>query len=168
MPAKSSQNWFKKQPITIRAAIVGGVFTVLAGLLTLCGAFLTVFFDRVMPDNRTTTVMLITPTPENFVPVTPLPPPATEIVQLEDPEIQSSLTSDRAVRLQIPKINLDAPVVLGDDPEQLERGVGQHIESQYPGENGMIVLSAHNDSYGELFRFLDQLVAGDSIFLYTN
>lgn len=161
MPAKSSKNWFEKQPITIKGAIIGGLFALLA-------AFLTVFVDRVIPNNSITLVMLITPTPENFVAVTPLPAPVTQIVQLENPQIQSVTSLSRAVRLQIPKLNLDAPIVLGDNTEQLKKGVGQHIGSQNPGENGIIVLSAHNDSYGELFRFLDNLLEGDSIFVYTN
>jgi hypothetical protein len=155
MPVKSSKrskNWFEKQSTTIKGAIIGGLFTVLA-------AFLTVFFDRVIPNNSITPVMLITPTPENFVAVTPLLEPATQIVQLENPQIQSETSPNRAIRLQIPKMNLDAPIVLGDDTEQLKKGVGQHIGSQNPGENGIIVLSAHNDSYGELFRFLDNLLA---------
>jgi sortase A len=30
-----------------------------------------------------------------------------------------------------------------------------------------VVLSAHNDVYGELFRYLDKLVPGDTVILYT-
>jgi LPXTG-site transpeptidase (sortase) family protein len=58
--------------------------------------------------------------------------------------------------------------VLGNETEQLNKGVGQHIGSQNPGEMGIIILSAHFDFHAELFRSLDNLVPGDSIFLYTN
>lgn len=72
----------------------------------------------------------------------------------------------QAQRIQIPAI-LDsaAPVVLGDGWEQLKRGVGQHIGTANPGEVGNVVLSAHNDIFGELFRDLDQLKPGDEIIL---
>jgi sortase A len=74
---------------------------------------------------------------------------------------------DQAIRIQIPAIEIDAPVVQGDGWEQLKKGVGQNIGSANPGQNGNIVLSAHNDVYGELFRYLDKLAAGDQVILYT-
>jgi len=72
-----------------------------------------------------------------------------------------------AIRLQIPKINQDVPVVEGDGWEQLKKGVGHHINSANPGEAGNVVLSAHNDIHGEIFRNLDQLEAGDLVILFS-
>ena len=73
-----------------------------------------------------------------------------------------------AQRIQIPTIwDSAAPVVLGDGWEQLKRGVGQHLGTANPGEVGNVVLSAHNDIFGELFRDLDQLKPGDEIVLST-
>jgi sortase A len=72
-----------------------------------------------------------------------------------------------AIRLQIPKINQDVPVVQGDGWEQLKKGVGHHINSANPGEPGNVVLSAHNDIHGEIFRDLDQLEEGDLILLFS-
>ena len=74
---------------------------------------------------------------------------------------------DQAIRIQIPAINIDAPVVQGDGWEQLKKGVAQHIGSADPGREGNVVLSAHNDVYGELFRYLDRLAPGDQVILYT-
>ena len=74
---------------------------------------------------------------------------------------------DQAIRLQIPAIKIDAPVVQGDGWEQLKKGVGQNIGSANPGQNGNVILSAHNDVYGELFRYLDKLQPGDQVVLYT-
>ena len=74
---------------------------------------------------------------------------------------------DQAIRIQIPAIDIDAPVVQGDGWEQLKKGVGQNIGSANPGQNGNVVLSAHNDVYGELFRYLDKLTTGDQVVLYT-
>ena len=74
----------------------------------------------------------------------------------------------QAVRMQIPAINVDAPVVQGDGWEQLKKGAGQHVGTPNPGENGNIVLSAHDDIFGEIFRDLDKLKPGDPIVIYTN
>lgn len=74
---------------------------------------------------------------------------------------------DQAIRIQIPAINVDAPIVQGDGWEQLKKGVGQYIGSPNPGQNGNLVLSAHNDVYGEIFRYLDRLVPGDQVIIYT-
>ncbi len=74
---------------------------------------------------------------------------------------------NHAIRLQIPKINQDVPVVEGDGPEQLKKGVGHHIYSANPGESGNVVLSAHNDIHGEIFRDLDQLEEGDLVILFS-
>ena len=75
---------------------------------------------------------------------------------------------EHAIRIQIPSIGVDAPIVQGDGWEQLKKGVGQHIGSSNPGEKGNVVLSAHNDIFGEIFRELDRLQPGDTITLYTN
>jgi len=75
---------------------------------------------------------------------------------------------EQAIRIQIPSIGVDAPIVQGDGWEQLKKGVAQHIGTPNPGENGNIVLSGHNDVYGEVFRDLDRLSPGDSIVLFTN
>lgn len=75
---------------------------------------------------------------------------------------------EQANRIQIPAIGVDAPVVQGDGDVQLKKGVGQNVGSANPGREGNIVLSAHNDIYGEIFRDLDQLQPGDEIVLHTN
>ncbi len=74
---------------------------------------------------------------------------------------------DQAVRIQIPSINIDAPIVQGDGWEQLKKGVGQYVGSPDPGQDGNVVLSAHNDVYGEIFRYLDRLAPGDQVIIYT-
>jgi sortase A len=74
----------------------------------------------------------------------------------------------QAIRLQIPAIKVDAPVVQGDGWEQLKKGVGQLLNTPDPGEDGNIVLSAHNDVFGEIFRHLDELQPGDEVILFTS
>ena len=74
---------------------------------------------------------------------------------------------EQAIQIQIPIIDVDAPVVQGDGWEQLKKGVAQHIGTANPGQSGNMVLSAHNDVYGEIFRNLDQLKRGDQIIVYS-
>lgn len=74
---------------------------------------------------------------------------------------------EQARRIQIPAIGVDKPIVQGDDWEQLKKGVGQHIGSAQPGRVGNLVLSAHNDIFGEIFRHLDKLQPGDEIIVST-
>ena len=72
-----------------------------------------------------------------------------------------------ATRIQIPAINVDASIVQGDGWEELKKGVGQKLGTSYPGDNGLIVLSAYNDIFGEIFRYLEQLQEGDEIIIHT-
>jgi sortase A len=74
---------------------------------------------------------------------------------------------EQAIRVSIPALRVNSPVVQGDGWEQLKKGVAQHIGSANPGQTGNVVLSAHNDVYGSLFRFLDKLAPGDQVILYT-
>jgi sortase A len=79
-----------------------------------------------------------------------------------------SSVSEFATRIQIPAIDVDAPIVQGVDKEQLKKGVGQIPGTANPGQVGNMVLSAHNDAYGELFRYLDRLKPGDEFTVLTN
>ena len=73
----------------------------------------------------------------------------------------------QARQIQIPAIGLSAPVVLGDGWEQLKKGIGQHLNTVNPGEAGNMVVSAHNDIFGELFKDLDRLKPGDEVIVTT-
>jgi sortase A len=73
----------------------------------------------------------------------------------------------QAVRIQIPVLKIDAPIVQGDEEEQLRKGVGQHPGTANPGDVGNVVLSGHNDTNGEVFRYLDKLKTGDQIIIYS-
>ena len=101
-------------------------------------------------------------------------PNIEEIPEHLQPVVQSfwempipTQSPQHAIRLQIPKLNKDVPVVEGDGPEQLKKGVGHYIYSANPGESGNVVLSAHNDIHGEIFRDLDQLEAGDLVIIFS-
>ena len=83
--------------------------------------------------------------------------------QFAGPVIVPTPSPVSAIQLQIPAIGVDAPIVQGDGWEQLKKGVGQHIGTANPGLAGNLVLSAHNDIYGEIFRHLDRLSPGDEV-----
>jgi sortase A len=81
-------------------------------------------------------------------------------------------------RLEIPAIHADMPVVkLGWHPSNgsddavlsewdvAEYAAGWHKNSALPGEIGNIVMSGHNNILGSVFRELDQLRAGDDIYV---
>jgi sortase A len=70
-------------------------------------------------------------------------------------------------RIVIPAISIDWPVVEGDSWEELKQGIGHRVGSANPGERGNLVLSGHDDVYGEPFRDLEKLAAGNEVFVYA-
>ncbi len=131
-------------------------------------------------------VPTLAPTPLVTVVVLPsghTPPDASGFTQPNDAEIPESLRPlveslpppviptqgpTQARRLIIAGIDVDSLIVQGDDFEQLRKGaVGQHIGTADPGQLGNLVLSGHNDIYGEVFRRLDELQPGDEIQIHS-
>ena len=70
-------------------------------------------------------------------------------------------------RIVIPAIKLDWPVVEGDGWEELKQGIGHRAGTANPGERGNMVLSGHNDVYGEPFRDLEIIQVGKEVVLYA-
>jgi len=160
------------------AAIVGLVFILYNGLNLI----------RELNQEVATVLELPTMTPTPLIVAVVLPsghtppnspggaqPNEAEIPEHLRPQIQSLANipiptpgPEQAIRIQIPAIDVDAPVVQGDGWEQLKKGVGQHVGTSRPGDKGNIVLSAHNDIFGEIFKDLDRLKPGDQIILYTS
>jgi sortase A len=70
-------------------------------------------------------------------------------------------------RIVISAINVDWPIVPGDSWEQLKQGIGHHVGSANPGERGNLVLSGHDDVYGEPFRDLEKLEIGKEVVVYA-
>lgn len=96
-----------------------------------------------------------------------IPESLRPLVQSLPPPVVPTQGPGQAVRVVVPAINVDSLVVQGDGWEQLKKGVGQHIGTPDPGQPGNLVLSAHNDIFGEIFRRLDELTPGDEVQLYT-
>ena len=80
--------------------------------------------------------------------------------------IRVEQSSTPPTRIVIPKIQVDAPIVGDVTWEALKQGVGHLPGSANPGERGNLYLAAHNDIFGEIFRYLDKLEPGDEYFIY--
>ncbi len=159
-------------------AVVGLLAVVVIGLLTL-GSFNKTIAARMQPPApEPTPIIQAVILPDGHTP--PTSPGGARPNEAELPEhllpIWQSFSNlptplpalEQAIRIQIPAIRVDAPVVQGDGWDQLKRGVGQQVGTPDPGESSNTVLSGHNDVYGEVFRYLDQLNPGDQVILFTS
>ena len=115
------------------------------------------------------TTVVILPGRHDAKQVIPLPTSLQELVG-SSVETQAPPTSGANAprRLVIAKIGVDAPVISGDDWEDLKKGIGHRLGTANPGESGNMVVSAHNDIYGEIFRDLSKLEPGDEVRIYTD
>lgn len=160
------------------AAVVGLAFVLLNGMSLLRNLNKEVASALEQPTMTPTPLISAVVLPSGHTP--PTKPGETHFNEAEIPEhlrpLVQSLASiplptpspEHATRLQINDISVDAPVVQGDGWEQLKKGVGQHVGSPNPGQKGNIVLSAHNDVFGEIFRDLDRLKPGNEIIISTS
>lgn len=174
----ASRRWMDRILLAVEVLAVIGLIGILAQALGL----LQMLNKEVADALRQPT---LTPTPLITAIVLPgghTPPSAEGGAQFNEEEIPVHLrplvqslvnlpaptpAPQQAIRIQIPAIGVDAPIVQGDSWEQLKKGVGQHLGSGNPGQPGNVVLSAHNDIFGEIFRDLDRLKPGDLILLFT-
>ncbi|HEX7555005.1 MAG TPA: class D sortase [Leptolinea sp.] len=171
--------WIDRLLVAIEVvAVMGLIFVLLNGVSLLRNLNKEVASSLVQPTLAPTAIIRAVVLPSGHT-----PPNAPGGVQPNEEEIPAHLrplvqsmaalplptsSPEQAVRIQIPSIAVDAPVIQGDGWEQLKKGVGQHGGTPNPGENGNLVLSAHNDVFGEIFRDLDKLKTGDTIILFTN
>ncbi|MCJ7737505.1 MAG: class D sortase [Anaerolineae bacterium] len=96
-----------------------------------------------------------------------IPAHLRDIVQAITPLPVPTPGPEHGTRIQIPSVGIDAPFVEGDDWESLKQGAGHHLGSANPGERGNVVVSAHNDIFGEIFRDLPDVDLGDEILVHT-
>jgi sortase A len=82
------------------------------------------------------------------VPRAPLPTPSAD--------------SPAPGRVEIPRLGVDATIYV-DDWFSLQKGVGHYPDSANPGERANMVLTAHNDIYGKIFKDIGLLEPGDEV-----
>ncbi|MGH9179973.1 MAG: sortase, partial [Acidimicrobiales bacterium] len=74
---------------------------------------------------------------------------------------------DSVAMIEIPKIDLKKFVIEGVDVEDLKAGPGHYPGTPLPGEKGNAAIAGHRTTYGAPFSDLDDLSAGDQIFVTT-
>ncbi len=176
---RSHRTWLDNLLLGVEiAAIVGLIAIVVSGLSVLNDLNHSVASALQQPTLEPTPIIREVVLPEGHTPPNSpggARPNAAEIPENLRPIFQAAQNipiptpgSQQAIRIQIPAIGVDAPVIQGDGWEQLKKGVAQHIGTPDPGEKGNIVLSGHNDVFGEVFRDLDRLKPGDTVILFTS
>ena len=178
-PKSRSKIWFDRLLLLVEiAAVVGLVLIFLNGFNLLSTLNREVSTSLVQPTLTATPMIQAVVLPAGHIP--PNAPGGGQPNDAEIPEhlrpLAQSLAAlptpipgpQQAVRIQIPAIKIDDPVVQGDGPEQLKKGVGQHLGTTNPGQKGNLVLSAHNDVFGQIFRELDKLKPGDPVILFSS
>jgi sortase A len=78
-----------------------------------------------------------------------------------------AVPGDALGRIQIPKIGVDKIVVEGVGEEDLKKGPGHYPGTPLPGEHGNAAIAGHRTTYGAPFYNLNELSAGDSIYITT-
>ncbi|MEW6231294.1 MAG: sortase [Chloroflexota bacterium] len=128
--------------------------------------------DRLVPEGQSPLALASEAREEAF-----LPRAEAGAVELQAPEprpqegraatlSQRSLAPEPPTRIVIPAIGVDSAIVPGDSWQELKRGVGHRPGSARLGEVGNLVLSGHNDVYGQVFRRLEELKPGDEILIF--
>lgn len=81
---------------------------------------------------------------------------------------QPELPSD-PIAIDIPAIDIsNATIVGGDHWYALQQGIGHRVDSGRPGTDQNVVLTGHNDVYGEIFKRLEELQVGDEFYIRDN
>jgi sortase A len=177
--SKIPRTWFDRTLSVIElVAIIGLIYILISGFSKLGSFNQTVAASFRQPIPEPTPIIRAVVLPDGHTP--PNGPGGARPNEGEIPEhlrpLWQSLSNlptpmlapEQAIRIQIPAIDVDAPVVQGDSWNQLKKGVGQQVGTPDPGKQGNVVLSGHNDVYGEVFRYLDRLILGDRVILFTN
>jgi len=142
------------------------------------GCLLGLHLTRVKADDwisQQPTYLLIADTPIiELPPATPIPTPTAT------PTPTALPPPPPAIRLSIPEIDLNSsiievsPLEIFDSSGQMASvwdsaayAVGHYETSGNPGGGRNIVLAGHNNTLGEVFRYLDRLTPGDGLILYT-
>ena len=70
-------------------------------------------------------------------------------------------------RIVIPDIAVDTVVVSGTSSAALRAGAGHYPNTPLPGEFGNVGIAGHRTTYGRPFNRVDELDAGDEVWLLT-
>jgi len=99
------------------------------------------------------------PEPVVAAPTAPIAPPPDP--HATEPQIQLG-------SIAIPKLGVDEPLYEGIRLTTLDLGPGHWPGTAMPGQVGNVVVAAHRTSHGATFRYIDQLVPGDTVEFTTD
>lgn len=110
-------------------------------------------------------------TPDRNPPASPLPAGDTDRETPEPtpepPPMDRAAYEDGDLWIQIPAIEVNAPVIDGTEVAQLKKGPGLYEKSPMPDrEDGNVCIAGHRTTYGAWFRHLDELSEGEEIVLF--
>lgn len=120
--------------------------------------------------------LLIASTPVfEFPAATPLPtftptpsptakPPSLPPIRLSIPKINLNISIQEIFPIENATASGETKLMWGPIPAN---AAGHYNSSGKPGDERNIVILGHNNTLGEVFRYLDQLKPGDEVILYT-
>lgn len=83
-------------------------------------------------------------------------------------EWQATVEQGRALtKIVLPAIGVETLVVEGTSADALRAGAGHYPNTPLPGQNGNVAIAGHRTTYGKPFNRIDELQAGDRIWLIT-
>ena len=91
------------------------------------------------------------------------------VSEVERPQIARPIPTDETpFQIFIPSLGIEQTIIQGVDWDALRQGVGQVQNGAVPGRLGNnVVLAAHNDIYGQIFRHLEDLEIGEQFQIRT-
>ena len=87
----------------------------------------------------------------------------TAIETDEAPQVARPATGTAAWIVRIPAIGLEAPVIAGVEPSDLNRGLGWYPGTSLPGQAGNFALAGNRVTGGAFLRDVMSLAAGDQV-----
>ena len=122
---------------------------------------LTSQFEQALLDATTTT------TPPTTAPAGPAPPPTPAPPSTLPAAPPPTPEGDAVAIIRIPAIGVEKAVVEGVSLPALKRGPGHYPDTPLPGQPGNAAIAGHRTTYGAPFSRLNELGAGDEIFVTT-
>lgn len=96
------------------------------------------------------------------IPESVRPAIAAQLAMPQAPLPTPPADSPAPARIDIPRLGVDASIYV-DDWFSLQKGVGHYPGSANPGERSNMILTAHNDIYGQIFKDIGLLEPGDEV-----
>ncbi len=125
------------------------------------------------PAATPTPTPLPTPTVTVTVSAAPVPAVAAVAAPIDAPPPVAApepLAADVMALVTIPRLGsdvVDTPMREGVDPEVINQGIGHFPGVALPGQPGNFAIAGHRSTHGEELRNIDQLQAGDLVYLRT-